>query len=263
MDALISDYYKSLNAGAFNSCIDKTPGSTSCLRCFHDQFFNGNEIAYDCDEKRKLYLLRFFIVHTMENYHGTTTIPCDVINKWFASGHVNILSVGGGPGSDICGVLEYLEVEGKRRQVDLSVDVVRLDIEDQWDGIFNDVMKRFFPKTSCQTVHLDVNDGFDLISNKSFDVVTVSYLTSELSTEACLNLADEVSSVLVDGGVLMINDRPEAAVEQDIRSMFSRIGLCHAEHSLKNWAGYHYPDAIATAVGPKFSMNSSMFVGVK
>ncbi|MBO9494886.1 hypothetical protein J7438_12445 [Thalassotalea sp. G20_0] len=142
----------------------------------------------------------------MENYHGATNISCDVLDSWFEVEHVDILSVGGGPGSDVCGVLEYLEKQAKRRNIELSVDVIRLDIEDQWDEVFNDIMERFFPWVNYRTVHMDVNDGFGLISGEKFNLVTASYLTSELSS---------------------------------------------------------YPNEIATVVGPKFSMNSGMFVGVK
>jgi hypothetical protein len=263
MDDLIRDYHNDLNPKAFSSCDARTPGSDSCMECFKCQYFDGNEISYDCVEKRKLYVLRYFPVHCMENYHGSTNIPCDVIDSWFEYGHVDILSIGGGPGSDVCGALEYLEEEAKRRQVELSVDIVRLDIEDQWDEVFDDVMERFFPWVSHRTVHLDVNGGINLISNGGFDLVTASYLTSELSAEACLNLADEVDTVLIDGGVLMINDRPEDVVERNIRSMLDRIKLSYDEYFLNSWAGYSYPNDVASVVGPKFRMNSKMFVGVK
>ncbi|AMX03693.1 hypothetical protein A3224_14855 [Microbulbifer thermotolerans] len=233
------------------------------MDCFQSQFFYGNEISYACEEKRKLYVLRYFPVHCKENYHGAKNIPYDVVDKWFGYGYVKILSVGGGPGSDICGVLEYLEEEALSRQLDLSVDVVRLDIEDQWDEVFDDVMERFFPWVNYRTVHLNVSDGIDLISDENFDLVTISYLISELSKEACINLADEVGSVLVDGGVLIINDRPEGVVEKNIRSMFDRIELSYEESSMCDWAGYSYPNDVAEAVGPKFNMNSIMFVGVK
>lgn len=263
MDTLITDYYSHLNPEAFKDCDSKTPGSHNCLNCFQSQFFDGNDISYDCEEKRKLYLLRYFPVHCIENYHGATSIPEDVIEKWFQNGHADILSVGGGPGSDVCGVLQHLEEESERRQIDLSVDIVRVDIEDQWDRVFNDVMNRFFPWANYRTVHLDVNEGFDSINDESFDLVTTSYLISELSTEACLSLADEIDSVLIDEGVLMINDRPEAAVERNIRSMLDKIKISHENRFLNGWAGYSYPNDVASTVGPKFNMNSIIFVGVK
>jgi hypothetical protein len=263
MDTLITDYHNDLNPNAFSSCNDQTPGSNSCLDCFQRQYFDGNEISYDCVEKRKLYLLRYFPVHKAENYQGAIKISDDVIDGWMDHGHIDILSVGGGPGSDICGVLKYLEEEAERREIDLSVNVVRVDIEDQWDDVFEDVMQRFFSWANYQTIHHDVTKGLDSISDGYFDLVIASYLTSELSTAECISLADEIDSVLVDGGLLMINDRPEDVVEQGIRSMFERIEVSYKEYSLSAWAGYCYPNHISDVVGPKLNMNSSMFIGVK
>lgn len=263
MDALIVDYYNELKPEAFFSCGDRTPGSSSCLQCFKRQYYDGNQISYDCEEKRKIYLLRYFPVHKKENYQGAISIDGDVIDSWMERGCVDILSIGGGPGADICGVLEYLEEEARRRHIEIDVNVVRLDIEQQWDGVFHDIMERFFPTVEYQIVHLDVNEGFDLFHGCLFDLVTASYLTSELSTEECFNLADEIDCVLADQGVLMINDRPEAAVEEDIRSMFERINLGYEEQSLRGWAEYNYRPEISQAVCPKLTMKSRMFIGVK
>lgn len=263
MDDLIQGYYGWLNPEAFLSCDARTPNSGTCLECFSNQFFYGNEISYDCVEKRKLYVLRYFPVHCMENYRGATGIPRDVVDRWFEDGYVNILSIGGGPGADVCGVLEYIEREKERRDESLSVDILRLDMEDQWDDVFDDVMRRFFPWATHRTVHLDVRYGLGSVTDDDFDLVTVSYLTSELDTEACLDLADEVDTFLVEGGVLMINDRPEEAVENDIRSMLERIELNYTERYFNEWAGYSYPNDVASVVRPKFRMNSKVFVGVR
>ncbi|SUD41177.1 Uncharacterised protein [Ectopseudomonas mendocina] len=263
MDNLIEDYYGRLNPGKFFGCNSKTPGSNKCLECFSYQFYRGNEISYDCEEKRKLYVLRYFPVHFRENSRGAAEIPEDVVDSWFERGHVNILSVGGGPGADVCGVLGYIEIEEKRRNESLYVDILRLDIESQWDEVFNDVMGRFFPWANHQTVHLDIRHGISSITDIDFDLVTASYLVSELDAQACLDLAEEVDSFLVEGGVLMVNDRPENSVEQNIRLMFKWIGMSYSERGLSGWAGYNYPDNVVSGVGPKLKMSSRVFVGVK
>ena len=262
MDLLIKDYFDGLNPEAFNGCGMVTPGSENCLDCFKDQYFGGNEISYDCVEKRKLYFLRYFPVHKAENYCGATIIPRDVLDGWMENGHVEILSVGGGPGSDICGVLEFLEEEEDLRSISLSVNIVRVDVETQWDDMFDDVMQRLFSWANYRTVHLDVDAGFESLSGENFDLVLASYLTSELSTDSCLKLADDINSVLATDGVIMVNDRPENAVECDVRSMFDRVGFGYEERRLTSWAGYRYSKEVAEAVNPKFSMNSRVFVGV-
>ena len=237
------------------------------MSCFRKQFFCGNLISYDCDEKRKLYFLRFFNAHSSENFHGMhhafNGMRRGVIDKWFKGGDVNILSVGGGPGADIHGVIKYLECEGKIRGGDLSINVVRLDIENKWDEMFNDVMEYFFPSIKFQTIHLDVNNGFDPIHGQKFNLVTASYLVSELGETECLKLAEEVGSVLINGGVLMINDRNENAVKKKIEFIFNGIRISPRSCCLSEWGGYLYPGDIADNVNPKLSMNSIFFIGEK
>lgn len=70
MDTLIENCFNHLNPGAFFTCASRTPESKNCLDCFRNQYFNGNKISYDCVEKRKIYLLRFFTAHEAENYKG-------------------------------------------------------------------------------------------------------------------------------------------------------------------------------------------------
>lgn len=179
--------------------------------------------------------------------------------------HINILSIGGGPGSDICGVLEHLKEEAERREIDLSVNVVRLDIEHQWDNIFNDVMRRPFHRITVnyKTLHLNINEGLGCLSYKKFDLITASYLISELSTSDCISLAAEINFVLADGGVLVINDRPEDSVENKIRSMLDEISMDYKKYTLSEWAGYNYRSDISNTVFPKLNTNSIIFIGAR
>jgi hypothetical protein len=266
MDALIQETYNALNPEAFDSCRTLTPGSNSCSSCFHGQFFNGNAISYDCEEKRKLYLLRYFTVHAAENYHAARQIPDEIVDAWFEKGEISILSLGGGPGSDLFGVLRFIEEEYQRRQYQnpFTVSIIRLDIEEQWDSILDDVVSRFFGwLDDYQKIQLDVNDDFESLPRQEFDLITASYLVSELTSDGRMVLADNIGSVLVDDGVLIINDRPESAVEDDIRGMMRRLSAKCCAWRFTGWAGYCYPNDIADEVHPKFNMNSSAFVGVK
>lgn len=264
MDNLIENYFQNLNSEAIPACNDQAVEATTCPQCLSHQYFNGNEISYSCENKRKLYVLRYLPTHSVEIYQGATKIPSDVVNSWFESGYVKILSIGGGPGSDVVGILKFLREESERRGFRLNIDVVQVDIEDQWNEIFDDVIRRLFPNfCQCRKVRLDVEDRQISTVGNDFNLVTVSYLTSELDTQACLNLADDINSILIDGGILMINDRPEDSVELNIQSMFNQICIAYKQESLTEWAGIHYPPNIANEVAPKLKMNSSIFIGAK
>lgn len=264
MDGLIKDYFAGLNTNAFHGCTDKTPGSSSCIECFKKQYFYNNEISYGCEEKRKLYVLRYFNVHQAENYSGLSTLPDEIINGWLESGAVKILSIGGGPGSDVYGALNYVIDEIDERKEDLDIIVSQVDAQTHWDDIFDDVMQRFFPWCNdYQKILLNIEDGLRLISDQDFNLVTASYLVSELSDQASLSLASDIDSLLGSGGVLMINDRSEDVTKKRIRLMFDNIGMNYQEHSLTSWARYSYPSEIADVVLPKFNMHSTVFLGVK
>lgn len=265
MDFLIREYYNQLEPDCFTNCDNITPLAHDCMSCFQLQFFNGNDISYSCPEKRKLYLLRYFPAHAAENESGMRRIPCETIDAWFECGTVRILSVGGGPGCDVYGALKFLAEEAHIRGEAISVDLTRVDIEDLWDEEFNDVMEHFFPDVEFQLLHFDVNDGFDSFEGDEFDLVIASYLISELSADECLALAREIDFVLADVGGIIINDRPESAVEENIRSMFERISVGFDEDRLTGWAGFSYPEDICEDLNPspKFMMKSSVFVGVR
>ena len=264
MDNLIKDYFESLNSDAFHGCMDKTPESGSCIECFKNQYFNNNKISYDCEEKRKLYVLRYFNVHQAENHSGLSMLPDGIINGWFEGGAVKILSIGGGPGSDVYGALNYVIDEINEREEDLDIIVSQVDAQTHWDNIFDDVMQRFFPWClDYKKIPLDIKAGLRSIPCQDFNLVTASYLVSELSHKASMSLAVDINSLLGSGGVLMINDRSEDVVEKRICLMFDKIGMGYQKYYLTSWAGYDYPCEIADIVRPKFKMHSTVFLGVK
>lgn len=264
MDNLINDYFASLNPDAFHGCTDKTSESGSCIECFKNQYFNNNKISYDCEEKRKLYVLRYFNVHQAENHSGLSMLPDGIINGWFEGGAVKILSIGGGPGSDVYGALNYVIGEINKREEGLEIIVSQVDAQTHWGNIFDDVMQRFFSWCDdYQKILLNIEDGLQSISDQDFNLVTASYLVSELSDQASLSLASDIDSLLGNGGVLMINDRSEDVIKKRIGLMFDRIGMNYQEHSLTSWAKYSYPSGIADVVHPKFNMHSTVFLGVK
>lgn len=264
MDDLISEYFEGLNPEAFHDCSGKTPESGNCMECFKKQYFSNNTISYDCEEKRKLYVLRYFNAHQAENHHGLPKIPSAIVNGWFESGLIKILSIGGGPGSDVYGALHYVKEEIDQRNECLNIIISQVDAQTHWGNIFDDVMQRFFPWCSdYQKIQLDIKNGLRSISCQDFSLVTASYLVSELSDQASLDLASDIDSLLGSGGVLMINDRSEDVVETRIRSMFDKVGMDYKKYPLTSWAGYSYPPEIADIVNPKFNMNSKVFLGVK
>ena len=43
----------------WEECEDMVNGASCCSDCCSKQYFNGNEIDYNCEQKRKVYVLRY------------------------------------------------------------------------------------------------------------------------------------------------------------------------------------------------------------
>lgn len=263
---LIEIYFEKLQPEKFGTCTKKTPNSLSCFDCFRGQYFNGNMISYDCIEKRYIYFLRYFFAHYAENYKLFQGISIDLIEKLINAECVNILSIGGGPGSDVFGVLDQLNWLCLVHDHRMSINVVQLDGENQWCHIFDDIESQVnYPNLMVRYHKLthNINKSLSVDCKNQFDVITASYLVSELNLNECLNVAGLIDFALNPGGLLMINDRNEQAVTQKIESIFDNLGIKYRSRNLTDWAGFFYPEEIANLIHPKLSMNSIGFIGSK
>lgn len=203
-------------------------------------------------------------------------IDSEVIDSWLSKESLKVLSLGGGPASDLCAVLRQMtdcmiDRECKR----LDFDLTRADLEDAWDDIAGNLLLRtmqsitnstqliFTDSDQYKTIHMDVTGDFSELNGEKFDLITISYLMSELSSETVVNLAEKLNSVLVSGGVLLINERPQVEVLANIRKLYGKMGLEVKEGNFSNWARFSFESDIASVAKPTFNMNSSAFVGMK
>lgn len=266
MDKILAKLFDELDGRKWRRCTMRTPASESCVMCLKRQYFYGNVVSYDCIEKRKLYVLRYLPVHSAENRKGLGRVTAEVVENILKYAPIRVLSIGGGPGSDIHAVLQFL----KREIDDVSmhkVFVTRVDIEPLWDEIAADVIKNGSSDLSIRldTLHADAMSGLDILKDEDeeFDIVLCSYLISELDEATLQILGVKLRRVMWNGGVLMINDRPEEDVRKKIRMVFEAAEIDYSEMNNYGWAGFSYDDEVAQVVEPKFNMNSTVFWGVK
>lgn len=266
MDKILDDIFEELDGAKWLKCEDRTPDSKSCAECFRRQYFHGNHISYDCIEKRKLYVLRFFPVHSAENREGLQKISKLVLDNILKYAPIRILSMGGGPGSDIYAAIKFL-----RECIDDAtlhkIFVTRVDIQPLWDGFANDTIRLAagdFP-LRIDTLHSDVMHGLETlkIEDEEFDIVLCSYLISELDDSDLRALGKKIRSITWNGGVIIVNDRPENDIEERIRVLFEGAGVNPVEVTNSGWGKYIYSQKIVDALSPKLNMNSKVFIGVK
>lgn len=276
MENIIRDYFTRATEQDGELCAKATPGVSSCQGCFQQMFYDGNPVRYDCETKRLLYILRYLPAHVAENRRGLKAISRNfgkLIDHWFESGRVRVLSLGGGPGSDIYATLEMLNAwastwdKAGYDSDKIKFEITRVDVEAAWDEIAEDVVNRGIGKLNVNftTVHEDVGEGLDTLSDAEFDIVTMSYLASELSDKACQKLSDTLANIMSNKGVLIINDRPQEEVLARIKGIYRRLGMqLYTGELTEIHAGFHYPDEIANKMNPspKFRMGSTIHLGI-
>lgn len=264
MDNIIADLFSELDGSKWSTCTERTLHSKDCVDCLHRQYFDENEVSYSCVEKRKLYVLRYLPVHAAENRAGLRRVPSKVVEDILEYVQIRILSIGGGPGSDLYAALNFLSsnVEDGYRH---EVNVTRIDIEPLWDEIAINVIKAASEdfEVRVRTLHADVMEGLGRVEDKEFDIVVCSYLISELNNVDFEEFGRKLRKLMWNGGVIVINDRPQAEVEEKIRAVFEAANIVCSEVSNTDWAGFFYPDEIVQKVGPKLNMKSKAFWGVK
>lgn len=264
LDSLIQDLHKQVDYDKWRNCMEKTLGATNCPDCCGRQYFDGNQISYQCDQKRKIYALRYLPAHIAENYQGSLLIPEEHRNRIFRKNSLKIASFGGGPGSDIAGFKQFIEGLDNQEYPCANFIFTRLDVEDGWKNISENVMRLYGADESrfnYQKFDMDICSNGNWFDDKRFDVILISYLVSELNTEQIQSLANNLRKCMGAETLLVINDRSEDVVYQKIEDLSSSANLrLITSRILSGWAGYSYDNTIAQHTSPKFKVSSRVLL---
>ncbi|QVM89592.1 hypothetical protein JYG34_16355 [Pseudomonas entomophila] len=265
MDDIINHYLGALNPQAWDSCRQRTPFTSTCTECFSRQYFGGNVISYRCEEKRKLYVLRYLPVHMHENRSAMDLVPPASVDRWLNTGKVRVLSIGGGPGSDLSAVIDFLRERSDRPHY-LNVEMTRLDIQPLWEEIALDVVRRsahdiYF---TLREVQADVLSAWPSNVLRQYDIITISYLISEIAQADFEQFALQLQGHLAQGGALIINERPQENLQLSIDQIYASLGIDQfvKDHN-KRRIDFDYPEHAKALVGPKLRMTSFASVGIK
>lgn len=140
---------------------------------------NRTPIDYSNPATRFAYIYKYTIAHA--DYVMQMIRKFDTLNNIFAGGSATVSCLGGGPGSDLLGVLKYL-LRGRRR---LALTCYLFDRERAWGDSWSEVAQTLETDFPIYPVfqQLDVTDQATWSSYKKFlkaDLFTLSYFMSEV-----------------------------------------------------------------------------------
>ncbi|MFB2890127.1 hypothetical protein [Aeromonas veronii] len=259
MDTLIKQLFEEIDFDEFKECEQSALGATSCPQCSSRQYFYGNEIDYTCEQKRKLYVLRYLPVHASEISQGIDILKLNgAIRRTLSQNNLAVLSIGGGPGSDIVGFRDVHrvlhEIRACREDEPYIADVqyTKIDINRDWNDLFHRVINTrsddkpdhinedyecFYEDVTSINVDIDIQD-----------VILLSYIVSELTDDEAIVLANNIKQWSNENTIVIVNDRNQEEVTNRVNSMFKILKTQDAgEFEITGWAGFVYPDKIRDA----------------
>lgn len=274
---------------AFHTGKVHCPGCTKCGSgsCFSNclDYRQGNVPNYGCDNLRYAYVLKYFYVHKAETFKLLVEEKQDLRKHLKLStrqSKLNYAGIGAGPGSDFIGFVEWLQ--DNKLSPNLKLQCVRMDKEDNWitqfkliRGIYQPLLDELGVEVAYRKV---IGDIFDVSPTKNLDVLSFSYIISELISNNKLDstkkrfekLWNRFSGRLNKKSVIILNDRPE----QEVASFFDFFAdivkdsfpksnsvnysfcsnLNFGTNRFDRHCGESYPDDLCSRYGPKLLCNS-------
>jgi hypothetical protein len=136
---------------------------------------------YSQDVTKFAYIYKYVTSHASVVYQLITKSPR--LSKLFDKDQVTISCIGGGPGSDLLGILKYVIIYKKTPQLRVNL----FDKEPSWSECWNDVDEKLRSQLRISTsfVPFDVTDKKSWASYQKFlssDLFTMVYFMSEINS---------------------------------------------------------------------------------
>ena len=273
MDEIINRCVDNIPNDFDEACEDATPGATDCFDCFQKQFFDGNQIVYDCDPKIDIYVARYFPVHVKENMEALSLLPPEYIESLLQLDDINVMNIGGGPGSDSFAIKKFFLQNEDRGNIEgmKNIRILRIDKENNWNDIAGFVNQQI--SNSDRIVFNPRRRNCDIRikkqwpkANIKYNIFTLSYFLSEIEENQIELIAEFINTYASDtASAIIINDNDRYKVNTLVPMLSDNIS-CSFEYenndSAQHHCGFSYSDKDRDFVFPKLTTRSIRYVKV-
>jgi hypothetical protein len=187
----------------------------------------SSSIDYSDSVKRFAYIYKYTVAHAdyiMQLIEGDKELRALLANK-----SIEVACLGGGPGSDLLGVLKYLIRTGAK---DLSLKCYIFDKERAWGDSWSDVASQLNPPFQVFPVfqQMDVTDSKTWASYQKFlraDLFTLSYFLSEVwkIKDAAEPFFEHCMSQMKSGSMMLFVDNNDSRFRDWFDEMAKKHGL--------------------------------------
>jgi len=184
-------------------------------------------IDYRDEVKRFAYIYKYTVAHA--DYLMQLIQRSDELRKLMGKKSLEVACLGGGPGSDLLGILKYLITEGTS---DLSLKCYIFDKERAWGDSWSDVASQLKPPFQLYPVfqQMDVADKSTWRSYRKFlraDFFTLIYFLSELWKIKTQSepFFDHCLSQMKSGALMLFVDNNDSRFRDWFDQMAKKHGL--------------------------------------
>tara|TARA_R110002012_G_scaffold83884_1_gene210676 strand:- start:1939 stop:2763 length:825 start_codon:yes stop_codon:yes gene_type:complete len=253
---VVKKFHRKIDYDAHKSCDVKYPSANDCIECCSKPYFEQVNIDYTCAQKRKLYVARYAPAYISEVYSAFKVTSRNYAKELSKKSEIKVASIGGGPGTDIAGFKKWILTNiGEDNDID-TIKFLRVDIHKDWDDVSPELVNLYnstdiefeYKKIVRDITQKPINSQ----SFKSFDVIMMSYILSEINSKDIEKAANHISEAISGKTLLVINDRPQDEVIQKIDQFIIALGGINpkiVEPTETDHCGESYPDEIFKAVG--------------
>lgn len=229
----------------------------TCVSC-HSQSYYGGTLKYQCENFKRVYLLRFLVSHTKQT--------CDLIEETIISdiaksADLSSVSFGGGPGVEAFALMEQLS----KRDGAYNLLFDNIDRESSWKPIYLDLVQAFSSwitkvKINPRFSQLDVTSKF---SATTYDIVFVPWIISEMEDEVAQTVLTKARDLARPGRYVVITDRPESDLVGRVSAIVEKIqgwSLINGKAECVSYCGVQFPDEIRDAFWVQLKYSTAYWV---
>jgi hypothetical protein len=225
----------------------ESKNAKECGDCHHRSYFPGGNPKYDCDNFKRVYLLRYLPRQFEQN---NFVIKEHVLSEIENKTDLSAVSLGGGPAPEALAIMDGLS--SYKQEYDLFFD--NIEREASWEDIYHDICHQFanyVEKVKLKT-SFSCYDVTSYAPQRQYDLVFISWLFSDMRGGNSANVLQTARNLVAPQGYILIIDRYERALVSRI-SRFINVAkeLTLVEHKIENvQSSVNYPSDIWTTFGP-------------
>lgn len=232
--------------------------TAKCVKCHHDSYFPGGNPIYECDNFKRVYLIRFL---ARQFEQSEFLIQEHVIGEIEGKTDLSAISLGGGPAPEALALMNQLS--SCKGDYKLSFD--NIDCEASWEDTYHDICNQFVNYIGNVKLKTSFTcyDVTRYVSRKRYDVVFISWIFSDMRGQNGSNVLQVASNLAKPQGYILLMDYHESALVAEISALVDETqGLTLAEHESKKYVHsiVDFPPDIKDTFGPDMGVDFAYWV---